>query len=165
MIEGKNVRARVYAAEKAFREMLDNSYEFPTVLMHGSTIALPVERKFATLESIQTYVDKVLALNWLRDKYPTASIPLSVRERKGQKAAHYAPWSNTIAIPPHEHGKAWAMRELVVLHELTHHLDKYGNDHDATFTGAFVDIVSEIMSAEASFILRTLFYDEKVFVG
>jgi putative metallohydrolase (TIGR04338 family) len=159
-----NVTDAVYTAEHGLRAMLDRSHDAPTVCVHGSTLTLPVERKFACLESIQRYIDAVLNLNWVKAQYENAQHPIKVRERQGQRYAHYEPWTHVIAIPPHERNRAWAMRELVVLHELAHHLDT-GRGHSETFTDTFVTLVSELMGPEAGFVLRTLFYDENVRVG
>lgn len=161
----KNVREWVYAAESTFCAMLAKAYDFPTVEMFGSTFNLPNERKFATIENVQTYVDAVLSLNWVREKWDNATTPVKVRERKGQKSAHYEYFTNTIAIPLYERGKAWAMREEVVLHEIAHHLTGPGHDHDSVFTDILCELISELMSAEAGFILRALFHAEGCAVG
>lgn len=147
----------MYRAENILNEMLERSHDAPTVQMYGSTFTLPIERKFASVESIQTYVDAVLALNWVRKQFPRALDPVAVRVRKGQEMAYYERWNRVIAIPVINR---WAMREMVVLHELAHHLSSGG--HGKEFIDAFVVLVSELMGTEAGFILRGLFYDEGV---
>ena len=156
-----NVTQAVYRAEWALRFMLDNAGTSPSVTIHGSTLTLPVERRFGNLANVQTYCDKVLALNWVQAKYPRALRPVVVRERKGQEKAHYERMRAVIAVPPYERGKAWAMREIVVLHELAHHLDT-GYGHGVTFTATYEDLVTELIGPEAGFILRALYYDEGV---
>lgn len=53
--------------------------------------------------------------------------PVRVRARKGVKAAHYEP-GGVIAVPPVEIGGGWAMRGMVVMHELAHHLTHLAGD-------------------------------------
>src|SRR5207253_2809467 len=108
-------RARVYDAERLVRTMFDNadSSSRRKVQLHGSTITLPIERRFASVESVQDYVDRVLSLNWVRATWPESSTAVRVRRRAGQKAAHYEPDTATIAVPPGRPGQGWAMRELV----------------------------------------------------
>lgn len=159
-----NVTQAVYAAEWALRSMLDHSHEAPTVQIHGSVLTLPIERKFADLNSIQAYVDAVLQLNWIKETYPRASLPVTVRERRGQELAHYERLTATVAIPPYERGQAWAMREIVVLHELAHHLATESG-HGPNFTEVFVNLVKELMGAEVGFILHSLYMEEGVSVG
>ncbi|MGY2063581.1 TIGR04338 family metallohydrolase, partial [Nocardia gipuzkoensis] len=94
-----------------------------TVELHGSQITLPIERRFASVESVQNYADRVLALNWVRAQWDRAAAPVTVRSRAGTTAAHYESDRAVLAVPLHTRGSAWALRELVVLHELAHHLE------------------------------------------
>jgi putative metallohydrolase (TIGR04338 family) len=142
-------RSQVYAAEQELRRMLDRQFDFPTVSIAGSTLTLPTELKFADLDSIQRYVS-------------TISPGLTVRERKADSHAHYS--QNTIAIPlmRTRTGKMpWAAREIVVLHEVAHHLAQ-GDQHGPAFTQAFLDLVLQQMGPEAQFLLRVLFHQEGV---
>ena len=71
---------------------------------------------------MQRYVDDVLALPTVRRQWPEVA-PLRVRARRAATAAHYEnrDGAGVIAVP--DVGTAdWAMRELVVLHEIAHHL-------------------------------------------
>ncbi|RIK09712.1 MAG: TIGR04338 family metallohydrolase, partial [Acidobacteria bacterium] len=58
-------RTAVYEAESLVRTMFDRADErgLRVVELAGSQLTLPVERRFASLESVQAYVDSVLALN------------------------------------------------------------------------------------------------------
>lgn len=156
-------RESVYAAERALRDVLDRP---GTIQLHGSTVVVPVERKFGDLAAVQRYVDAVLALNWVRENYPQARTPITVRVRKGQQFAHYEPLPPIIAMPVQERAshKQWAMREIVALHEIAHHLTPH-HQHDARFTAVFVELVTGVMGEEAGFLLRALFYDEGVAIG
>ncbi|SDB79956.1 putative metallohydrolase, TIGR04338 family [Raineyella antarctica] len=63
---------------------------------------------------------------------------VTVRARRGPKKAEYTGALMEIAIPPAQVGGAWALRGLVVVHELAHHLvevggAREGGPHGATF--------------------------------
>jgi putative metallohydrolase (TIGR04338 family) len=105
----------VYAAEDQWSAVLDRGGE---VDFFGSRIDVPMQRRFADVDSVQAYVDAVLATSFVAEAYPAAG-PVVVRERAGQRQAHYEPATATIAIPLRT---LWAGREAVVLHELAHHL-------------------------------------------
>lgn len=163
-------RSKVYEAEHLVRTMFDRADQrgLRTVDMLGSTLTLPVERKFASLDSVQTYVDAVLALNWVRDTWPSARRSVRVRERSGAGEAHYERDTWTIAVPLHRGNTAWALRELVVLHELAHHLEPEESDlpaHGGEFVDRFVTLVGGVVGDEAAFVLRAAMLDAGVPVG
>jgi putative metallohydrolase (TIGR04338 family) len=157
-------RSRVYAAEAVIRRVFDRAERSGAraVEMHGSTITLPVERRFASIESMQHYVDLVLSQWWVRAAWPERSgVPVTVRERRGQAEAHYEPASATIAVPPYANNRAWAMRELVLLHEIAHHLAP-DHDHEAhgpEFVDRFTTLVDEIVGPEAGLLLRAAMHE------
>lgn len=125
--------------------------------MHGSRLTLPVERKFASVESVQRYCDRVLALGWVRTNWPRASVPIRVRARAGTTAAHYETEGAVLAVPLHFRGAAWALRELVVLHELAHHLAPRSCDlapHGPEFCTRYLELVEGVVGPEAAFVLR-----------
>lgn len=153
-------RSRVYQAEAVVRGIFDRADTGTgrQLELFGSRITLPVEGRFASVESVQDYADRVLALNWLRNRWPRASVPVTVRVRAGATAAHYEPATNTLAVPTRGRESRWALRELVVLHELAHHLGPDGADeppHGAGFVGRYLDIVEGVLGTEAGFVLRT----------
>jgi putative metallohydrolase (TIGR04338 family) len=153
-------RAKVYDAEGLVRRMFDRADEhgMRTVELYGSQITLPIERRFASVESVQNYVDRVLALNWVRERWERATVPLSVRARAGAAAAHYEAERAVVAVPLHAGGTAWALRELVILHELAHHLEPTGRElspHGPEFCSRYLDLVDEIIGPEAALLLRT----------
>ena len=153
-------RAKVYDAEGLVRRMFDRADEhgMRTVELYGSQITLPIERRFASVESVQSYVDRVLGLNWVRDQWVRAGAPVSVRARAGAAAAHYETERAVLAVPLHAGGSAWALRELVILHELAHHLQTAELDvapHGPEFCICYVDLVDGIIGSEAALVLRT----------
>lgn len=163
-------RKRVYQAEQVVCRMLGRANGVdadPTIELHGSRITLPIERRFASVASIQSYVDSVLALLWVREMWPRAAVPVTVRKRAGDAAAHYSPATAQIAVPQSRAGR-WAMRELVVLHELAHHLGADGadgDDHGPGFTERFTTLVAELMGQEAGFLLTVSFRENGVAIG
>jgi putative metallohydrolase (TIGR04338 family) len=66
----------------------------------------------------------------------------------------------TLAIPIAGPPPRWAARELVVLHELGHHVAPPDDDHPAHgphFTGAVVALVAGALGAEAALLLRAAY--------
>ncbi len=156
-------RSRVYEAEHALARMIDRRLDFPVVSAFGSRVALPDDRKFGDLASVQRYLDAVLALDWVRAGAHGAR-PVRVRARAGARKAEYEFATETIAVPPHRVGGQWAMRELVVLHELAHHLCGAA-DHGPAFTAQLLLLVSELVGPEAGFMLRSSLLAAGVRVG
>ncbi|MEV6096562.1 TIGR04338 family metallohydrolase [Nocardia sp. NPDC051981] len=156
-------RSRVYDAEGLVRGMFDRADEFGarTVEVHGSHLTLPIERRFASVESVQAYVDRVLALNWVRARWDGAARPVTVRARAGAQAAHYETAGSVLAVPLHAHGTAWALRELVILHELAHHLEPERSGvapHGPEFCGRYLELTDGVIGPEAALLLRTTMY-------
>ncbi|MGW4530519.1 TIGR04338 family metallohydrolase [Nocardia sp. NPDC004340] len=156
-------RSQVYDAEGLVRGMFDRADEFETrtVEVHGSHLTLPIERRFGSVESVQTYADRVLALNWVRARWDRAGVPVTVRARAGTKAAHYESAGAVLAVPLHAGGSAWALRELVILHELAHHLDPELTEaapHGPDFCARYVELVDGVIGPEAALLLRTTMY-------
>jgi putative metallohydrolase (TIGR04338 family) len=155
-------RARVYEAEGVLARMIDRRDDFPLAEAFGSRIAVPDDRKFGDIDSVQRYVDAVLALRWVRARAPdAAAAPVWVRARAGAARAEYEFATRTIAVPPHRVGGRWAMRELVVLHELAHHLAGEAG-HGPAFVEWFVQLADELVGAEAGFLLRSALLDAGV---
>ena len=154
-------RARVYGAETLVHRLFDTAErsDVRTVEIFGSTITLPAERRFASIESVQAYVDAVLALNWVRARWPAAASPVLVCAARTQRKAHYMAVPPHIAVPLHDRGQAWALRELVVLHELAHHLAGVDVQHGADFVDTHVTLVTELVGPEAGFVLRAALHE------
>lgn len=146
-------QSKVYGAEKSVRRTMDLVASSPkrSITLHNSTLHLPAELRFGTLDAVQAYVRHVEAQEWYRC-LPSSARPITVRRRKGNKAAHYE--FNTIAINDTEYAsRQWAMREIVVLHEVAHHVTDHGEDHGPEFVGAFLYLVRNAMGWEVEFLL------------
>jgi putative metallohydrolase (TIGR04338 family) len=136
-------REKVYQAEYRLREFYDTAERIgnPMVVLDGIPLTLPPEAKFASIESIQRYVDLVVG----RDK-------IAVRARKGVAKAHMEA-GGVMAIPDQRLG--WAMREIVVLHEIAHHLAP-GERHGPGFTAKYGQLLAETMGPETGLMYRIL---------
>ena len=150
----------VYGAEHQWSAVLDRG---GLVDFHGSMINVPIQKRFADIPSLQRYVDGVLALDSIRERYPNAG-PAYVRERRGQSKAHYEPSTATVAIPLEN--RAFG-RESTVLHELAHHLSvseglpatSSGTRwHGEEFRRAMIFLVSVTLGESAALLLRAGYY-------
>lgn len=150
-------RSRVYRAETILGRMLDrcDSSGNPVVQIHGITVTMPPEAKFGSLESVSTYVDRVLAMPSVIERFGVAR-RVTVRERKGAREAHYEPDGAVIAVPVSASETRWAMRELVVLHELAHHLCP-DSGHGPRYTQTLLSLLELVMGAEVALVLRVLY--------
>jgi putative metallohydrolase (TIGR04338 family) len=162
-------RQRLYDAQHILTTMIDHAQESgnPTVSIEGVSLVLPPEARFASLDSIQAYIKQVLAMPSVAERFGKwAQGEITVRERKGHTAAHYegyGPHGGTIAV--HTGDRNWAMREVVVLHEIAHHFTR--NDlpaHGPKFAAALIDLLGLVMGPEAGLALRLLFAQSDVAV-
>lgn len=147
----------VYGAEHQWSAVLDRG---GLVNFHGSHIEVPMQRRFADIPSVQRYVDRVLAVDSIREKYPNAG-PVRVRERRGQGKAHYEPSTATVAIPMRDRVFG---RESAVLHELAHHLSvseglpatpNGTRWHGMEFRDAMIFLVNVVLGEPAALLLRS----------
>jgi putative metallohydrolase (TIGR04338 family) len=157
-------RARVYAAEEFVRVMFDRAAEHgtPSVDFFGTQLTLPPEGRFASMASVQRYVDDVLALAAVRREWP--NVPgLRVRARRGATSAHYEnrDGAGTIAVPDRDTAD-WAMRELVILHEVAHHLCRVPPPHGPDFVATMCTLTELVMGPELGHVLRVVYAKEGV---
>jgi putative metallohydrolase (TIGR04338 family) len=158
-------RSRVYAAEHFVRTLFDRAagHSSRAIDFFGESITLPPEARFGSVESVQRYVDEVMALPAVAARWPQRGT-LAVRARRAATAAHYEnlDGAGVIAVP--ERGAAgWAMRELVVLHEVAHHLDASGGPaHGPAFVAMFCELAAAVMGPEVGHVLRVVYTKEGV---
>ena len=155
-------RARVYAAEEFVRTMFDRAAQHSSraIDFFGIALTLPPEARFASVESVQRYVDDIVAR--------VGATPVTVRARRGAAAAHYENdgVSAVIAVPAGS--GTWALRELVVLHELAHHLCAVTNadpPHGPAFVTAYCSLCESVMGPEVGLVLRMVYAKEGVVAG
>ncbi len=156
-------RAKVYAAEGFVRTMFDRAAERNNrvVDFFGTQLTLPPEARFASADSVQAYVDDVLALPTVTANWPGRG-PLRVRSRRGTTAAHYERAGDTATIAVPEGREAWALRELVVLHEIAHHLCDAVPPHGPEFVATLRDLAAAVMGPEVAHVLRVVCANEGV---
>lgn len=157
-------RGRVYAAEVFVRTVFDRAVQSGsrTVEFFGTALTLPPEARFASVQAVQRYVDDVLALPAVRAGWPNPAA-LTVRSRRGVSAAHYenCDGAGVIAVPE-RHGGHWALRELVVLHEISHHLCDARPPHGPEFVATFRALAEVVMGPELGYVLQVVFAQEGV---
>jgi putative metallohydrolase (TIGR04338 family) len=157
-------RSKVYAAEDFVRTLFDRAAEHgsPAVEFFGTQLTLPPEGRFGSLAAVQRYVDDVLALPAVRQRW-TRVLPLSVRARRAASAAHYESrdGAGVIAVPDHDTAD-WALRELVVLHELAHHLCQSDPPHGPKFVATMCELTELVMGPELGHVLRVVYAKEGV---
>lgn len=156
-------RAKVYAAEAFVRTLFDRAAEHGNhaIEFFGTALTLPPEARFASVESVQRYVDDVLALPTVRRQWPHVGA-LTVRSRRGATAAHYEVGGDGAAIAVPEARTRWALRELVVLHEIAHHLCDAAPPHGPEFVATFCELADAVMGPEAAHVLRVVYAKEGV---
>ncbi|MCB9416388.1 MAG: TIGR04338 family metallohydrolase [Mycolicibacterium sp.] len=158
-------RSRVYAAEEFVRTLFDRAAQHSSraIDFFGAQLTLPPEARFGSIQSVQRYVDDVLALPAVADRWTPAGA-LQVRPRRAAAGAHYEKRSGTgvIAVPDRNTAD-WAMRELVLLHEIAHHLDDTGGAaHGSGFVATFCELTALVMGPEVGHVLRVVYTKEGV---
>jgi putative metallohydrolase (TIGR04338 family) len=157
-------RSKVYAAEEFVRTLFDRAAEHgsSSVEFFGTQLTLPPEARFGSLDAVQRYVDDVLALPALRRRWDDVA-PLRVRARRASTAAHYEnrDGAGVIAVPDHDDAD-WAMRELVVLHEIAHHLCDAQPAHGPQYVTTLCTLAELVMGPEAGHVLRVVYAKEGV---
>jgi putative metallohydrolase (TIGR04338 family) len=157
-------RAKVYAAEVFVRTLFERAAERGSgdIDFFGTALTLPPEARFGSVAAVQRYIDDVLVLPSVRDRWPDAA-ELTVRARRGTTAAHYEilDGAGIIAVPDRR-GVGWALRELVVLHEIAHHLCDARPPHGREFVATFCELAELVMGPELGYVLRVVFAKEGV---
>jgi putative metallohydrolase (TIGR04338 family) len=156
-------RAKVYAAESFVRTLFDRAAEHHSraIDFFGTPLTLPPEGRFGSVASVARYVDEVLALPAVTTRWPGVG-PLAVRARRGASAAHYEIVDDAAAIAVPERTSGWALRELVVLHEIAHHLSPAEPAHGHEFVATFCELAAAVMGPEVGHVLRVVYAKEGV---
>lgn len=156
-------RSKVYAAEEFVRTLFDRAAEHGNRMVDffGTQLTLPPEGRFASMESVQRYVDDVLGMAVVRESWPGRG-PLTVRARRGVTAAHYERDDGGAVIAVPEGRTTWALRELVVLHEIAHHLCTAEPPHGPQFIATFCELAGAVMGPEVGHVLRVVYAKEGV---
>jgi len=87
---------------------------------------------------------------------------LTVRARRGATAAHYERVDDGAVIAVAEGRSTWALRELVVLHEIAHHLCDAEPPHGTEFVATLCELAGAVMGPEVGHVLRVVYAKEGV---
>ena len=157
-------RAKVYAAEEFVRTLFDRAAEHGNrvVDFFGTQLTLPPEGRFASAPSVQRYVDEVLAHPAVRARWPAVGA-LTVRApRAGPPPPTMRTPTMRAAIAVPDRRTTWALRELVVLHEMAHHLSDAEPPHGPEFVATFCELAEAVMGPEVAHVLRVVYAKEGV---
>lgn len=156
-------RGKVYAAEQFVRTLFDRAAEHGSgaIDFFGSPLTLPPEGRFASVDSMQRYVDSVLNHPRVRRRWPGIA-PVTVRPRRGVIAAHYERRDGDAVIAVPARHDRWALRELVVLHEIAHHVCDATPPHGPEFVAAFCELAGLVMGPEVEHVLKVVYLKEGV---
>lgn len=161
-------QAAVYAAEQDVRLGLEQmnrlSMDTTGIEFLGSYFEPETEPRFGAPTEVGVYLERV------RDHLERTGADFGGREvalprvrlRRGHRAAHYEADTETIAIPDDTGVGGWALRGMVVWHELAHHLALRPDaaaaepDHGADFRSAFLRLLEALgMTQIAGMLLRS----------
>lgn len=149
------VKQRVYDSEYALRDLLEEGT--PTMIVGGSTLHLRRDGRFKSLSEVQRYVNGVTGDPRVLATWGDVR-PIEVIKRHGDAHAHYV--AGHIAIPVESY-TGWAWRELVVLHEVAHHLvrEHYGYNvanHGVEFAATFARLLEIVLGGEVALVFTVL---------
>jgi putative metallohydrolase (TIGR04338 family) len=156
-------RSKVYAAEHFVRTLFDRAAQHGSrvVDFFGTSLTLPPEGRFASVESVQRYLDSVLNHPGVQRRWRSVG-SVSVRPRRGVTAAHYESVDGAAVIAVPARRDQWALRELVVLHEIAHHLCDASPPHGPEFVATFCELAGLVMGPEVEHVLRVVYVKEGV---
>lgn len=179
MVTVDDQRQRVYDAEQRVCERLDFAARgAQRVVVHSSTLTVTSDARFGSLDTAQRWLDNVRRRSWFAQAWPAAAAhAVTLRPRRGQRGAHYELGGDqpAIAVPVPGNATGWAMRELVLLHELAHHvvaceLDRAGAGtpvpaHGGEFAAVMLELVAGVLGPETRLLLAAAYDDGGVEVA
>lgn len=120
-------RSQVYTAEDQIARLFDDALataEPVRVEVRGpdgrtAVVDVPLEVRFADVAAMQRYVDELLRLPAVAPHVGGRAVTVQAAANPRGTSAHYQPATSRIHIPM---AGRWARRELVLLHELAHHV-------------------------------------------
>ena len=154
----------MYAAEEFVRTLFDRAAEHGSrsVEFFGAQLTLPPEARFGSLERCSATSTTCWPCRRCDRQWPDVA-PLRVRARRAATAAHYENRDGTgvIAVPDRRDAD-WAMRELVVLHEIAHHLCDEQPPHGSQYVTTLCALAELVMGPEVGHVLRVVYAKEGV---
>lgn len=152
-------RQRVYDAENEWTRLLNAARDLDCIEVYGSRLAVPIERRFGSLDTVREYVQRILRLPEVIEVYGHREVEV-VLGRKDLRKRAYARGA-VITLPQDHREGRWAWRESVVLHELAHTLTS-GDRHGPRFAAALLHLFDLVISPEAAWLLRVLYSEHNV---
>ena len=153
----------VYKAENYIRFLADEARKQDNGLVSaqilGSTFNIPMDRTFGDIESVRRYAN--IVIQRMSHKYPRmAGVKISQQARMKAKS-YYRPSTHEIVLAGNVGAdlNRWAMRELVVLHELAHAAAPVGESHGAKFTAIFSELLEEMLDNNMGIIARMAYHE------
>jgi len=158
------VKEKIYQVEFALRDILDVANEGDrTYRIAGMELTMPVEYKFGELDHIQKYANAVIRdYNGRHDTRHN-----KVRVVEGRKSLHrkayYTHSMARITLPQRDRG-SWAWRQVVVLHEIAHHLASC-HGHGVEFARVMLDLLENYVGPQAGLVYMILLDKEGITIG
>ncbi len=143
-------RGAVYQAEDSLASIMRRTHR--AVRVGRRVVTLPAEVRFADVDEVQGFVDRVLDRS--ATDGGTDNGPVRVQVRRGFRMATYS--EGQINIPAADPRGRWALTRSVVLHEIAHHLTACPG-HGRAFRAALVTLYERHVGAGAADLLRHLF--------
>lgn len=147
-------QSKLYYAERQLWDIFDTCAQThnPEVEVEHQLLTLPPEGKFADIARLQKYYDDVCAMMGA----PSVSVRAS---RNDHGNAFTRCLAQEIVIP--DGRDRWAMRELVVLHELAHHItfnqSPLCESHGGEFVANYIELLTRVMGEPAGWCARVIY--------
>ena len=155
-------RTALYAAEGQLCRILDRYPSGESLELFGSKVVLPKEQKFSNLEQYASYVATLLQNEHVQNEFGVFAGP-QFRERRGQAKAEYEFKTTTIALPLEN---VWALREIVILHEVAHYLvhqiHPLAQSHGPEFARTHLRLLEINLGPEVAWLLGIAYTDAGV---
>ena len=143
-------RGAVYQAEDSLASIMRRTHR--AVRVGRRVVTLPAEVRFAGVDEVQGFVDRVLARSAADGGIDHG--PVRVQVRRGFRMATYS--DGQINIPAADPRGRWALTRSVVLHEIAHHLTAQPG-HGRAFRATLATLYEQHVGAGAADLLRHLF--------
>lgn len=159
-----STRSKVYAAELQVRAAVEKAQTAGGVDFFGSMLPPPRERGFRSLTEIEIYLKAALLDPEVVARFGALPVP-RLRLGNSEDTSSYRAENREILMPQ----SGWAWRELVVLHELAHHVAamKYPRaaGHGPEFAAIYCQLVGHQMGHATELLLRAALDGQRVKVG
>jgi len=144
-------RGAVYQAEDTVASVMARAHR--AVRLGRRIVTLPADTRFATVEEIQSFADRVLDEPATVSAYPRRG-RVRIEARRGFRSATYN--AGVVRVPAVDPRGRWALSRAVVLHELAHHLAAEPG-HTARFRQTLVHLYRLHLGDGAAELLAHLF--------